>query len=46
VDMTPEELAENIDAILKRVISKLEKGKMNIESAYVKTTMGPAEKVL
>lgn len=45
-DMTPEELAENIDAILKRVISKLEKGKMNIESAYVKTTMGPAEKVL
>ena len=46
VDMTPEELAENIDAILKRVTSKLEKGKMNIDSAYVKTTMGPAEKVL
>ena len=46
VDMTPEELAENVDAILKRVSSKLEKGKMNIDSAYVKTTMGPAEKVL
>ena len=46
VDMTPEELAENVDAILKRVTSKLEKGKMNIDSAYVKTTMGPAEKVL
>jgi large subunit ribosomal protein L1 len=46
VDMTPEELAENVDAILKRVTSKLEKGRMNIDSAYVKTTMGPAEKVL
>ncbi|NLI73170.1 MAG: 50S ribosomal protein L1 [Euryarchaeota archaeon] len=46
VDMTPEELAENVDAVLKRVASKLEKGNMNIDSAYVKTTMGPAEKVL
>lgn len=46
VDMTPEQLAENIDAVLKRVTSKLEKGKMNIDSAYVKTTMGPSEKVL
>jgi len=46
VDMSAEELAENIDAILKRITGKLEKGKMNIDSAYVKTTMGPAEKVL
>jgi len=46
VDMTAEQLAENIDAVLKRVTSKLEKGRMNIDSAYVKTTMGPSEKVL
>jgi large subunit ribosomal protein L1 len=46
VDMTPEEIAENVDAILKRVIGKLEKGKMNIDSAYVKTTMGPSERLI
>jgi len=41
-NMTPEDIAENIDAVLKRVTSKLERGVMNIHSAYVKTTMGPA----
>ena len=46
VDMTPEQIAENVDAILKRVIGKLEKGKMNIDSAYVKTTMGPSERLI
>jgi large subunit ribosomal protein L1 len=45
-DMAPEQIAENIDAILKRVALKLEKGKMNIDSAYVKTTMGPSERLL
>ncbi len=44
--MAPEEIAENIDAVLKRITLKLEKGKMNIESAYVKTTMGPAERLM
>ena len=46
VDMTPEQIAENVDAILKRVIGKLEKGKLNIDSAYVKTTMGPSERLI
>ncbi|NLK26271.1 MAG: 50S ribosomal protein L1 [Euryarchaeota archaeon] len=46
VEMSPEQLAENIETILKRVTVKLEKGRMNIDSAYVKTTMGPSERVL
>ncbi len=45
-DMPPEKLAENLDAVLKRILSKLERGKMNIKSAYVKTTMGPSFKVM
>ena len=45
-DMTPEKLAENIDAVLKRLTTKLERGKMNIQSIYVKTTMGPSYKVM
>lgn len=45
-DMPPEKLAENLDAVLKRLMSKLERGKMNIQSAYVKTTMGPSYKVM
>jgi len=44
-DMPPEQIAENIDSILKRISSKMERGMMNIGSVYVKTTMGPAEKV-
>jgi len=44
--MTPEDLAENLDAVLKRLTSRLERGKMNIRSAYVKTTMGPSFKVI
>lgn len=45
-DMTAEQIAENIELILKRVSAKLEKGAMNIRSAYVKTTMGPAKKLM
>ncbi len=45
-EMTPEQLAENLDAVIKRLTSKLERGKMNIRSAYVKTTMGPSFKVI
>jgi large subunit ribosomal protein L1 len=45
-DMTPEQLADNIETILKRIETRLEKGRMNIASSYVKTTMGPAEKVI
>ena len=46
VNMTPDEIAENIETILKRVELKLEKGKMNIASSYIKTTMGPAERLI
>ncbi len=45
-DMSAEDLAENIEAVLKRLESKLERGRNNIASMYVKTTMGPAIKVL
>ncbi|MFH1100876.1 MAG: 50S ribosomal protein L1 [Methanobacteriota archaeon] len=45
-DMAVDHIAENIDAIMKRLESKLERGRMNISSVYVKTTMGPAERVL
>ena len=45
-DMPPEKLAENLDAVLKRLMTKLERGKNNIQSAYVKTTMGPSYKVM
>jgi len=44
--MTPEDLAENLDVVLKRLISKLERGKQNIKSAYLKSTMGPSQKVM
>ena len=45
-DMDPERIAENIDAIIKRVETRLEKGRMNIASSYVKTTMGPSERII
>ena len=45
-DMTPDKLAENVDAVMKRLMSKLERGKMNIQSVYIKTTMGPSFKVM
>ncbi|MDD1770256.1 MAG: 50S ribosomal protein L1 [Methanomassiliicoccales archaeon] len=45
-DMTPEQLADNVDAILKRLVTKLERGSMNIGSVYVKTTMGPSARVI
>jgi large subunit ribosomal protein L1 len=44
-DMKLEDLAENIEAVIKRVERKLEKGHHNIKNIYVKTTMGPAIKV-
>jgi large subunit ribosomal protein L1 len=44
--MPAEQIAENIDAIMNRIENRLEKGKYNIGSVYVKTTMGPAVKVM
>ena len=45
-DMDPVKIADNIDAVIKRVETRLEKGKMNIASSYVKTTMGPSERII
>jgi large subunit ribosomal protein L1 len=45
-DMDPKDLAENLEAILKRVEAQLPRGRTNIGSVYVKTTMGPAVKVV
>ncbi len=40
--MKPEQIAQNVDAVLTRIVGKLERGRTNIESVYVKTSMGPA----
>ncbi len=44
-DMPPEDLAENLQALLNRVVGKLERGRNNIESVYVKTSQGPSVRV-
>ncbi|WP_459192337.1 50S ribosomal protein L1 [Halosimplex sp. J119] len=44
-DMSAEEIGDNIDVILRRLHADLEKGPLNIDSIYVKTTMGPAVEV-
>jgi large subunit ribosomal protein L1 len=44
--MPPEQIAENIDAVLKKIEGVLDQGSMNIRSVFVKTTMGPAERLL
>ena len=44
-DMTPDEVSDNIDVIVRRLEADLEKGPLNIDSIYVKTTMGPAVEV-
>jgi large subunit ribosomal protein L1 len=45
-DMSVEEIAGNIDVIIRRLEADLEKGPLNIGSVYVKTTMGPAVEVV
>ncbi|WP_327051862.1 50S ribosomal protein L1 [Halomicrococcus gelatinilyticus] len=44
-DMSADEIADNIDVILRRLHTDLEKGPLNVDSVYVKTTMGPAVEV-
>lgn len=44
--MAPEAIAENIEAILKRVEDRLEHGRMNIASIYLKTSMGPSVRLI
>lgn len=45
IKMDNKEIAENIEAVIHALEQRLEKGIMNIRSAYVKTTMGKAVKV-
>lgn len=45
VEMPAEQIAENLETVIKRVELKLEKGRSNIASVYVKTTMGPSERI-
>ncbi len=44
-EMDSEKLVENIDAILKFVERKLERGQSNMKSIYIKTTMGQSIKL-
>ena len=44
-DMGADEIADNIDVIIRRLEANLEKGPLNIDSIYVKTTMGPSVEV-
>ena len=45
-NMEPVKLAENIEAIVNRIENRYERGLYNVRSVYVKTTMGPAVKVI
>lgn len=45
-DMDDELIAANIEAVLVVLDQKLEKGRNQIKSMYVKTTMGPVAKVI
>jgi large subunit ribosomal protein L1 len=44
-EQSQEELSANAMEIYNRVISKLERGIGNIRSLYIKTTMGPAQRI-
>jgi large subunit ribosomal protein L1 len=44
-NMSAEDIADNIDVIVRRLEAALEKGPLNIDSIYVKTTMGPSVEV-
>ncbi len=45
-DMSAEDVSENIDVIVRRLHSNLEKGPLNVDTIYVKTTMGPSVEVV
>ena len=45
-DMNIEDLAENVEVVMKRLIGKLARGKMNIDSVYIKTTMGTSVRLM
>jgi large subunit ribosomal protein L1 len=45
-EMPVEDIAENVDLVVKRLTTKLERGKLNIRSIFIKTTMGPSVRLL
>jgi large subunit ribosomal protein L1 len=45
-DMSKDHITENVDVILKRVEGALERGRMNLGSVYIKTTMGSSERII
>ncbi|KYK34321.1 MAG: 50S ribosomal protein L1 [Thermoplasmatales archaeon SG8-52-3] len=45
-EMSKDHIADNVDTIIRRIEAALEKGRMNIGSIYVKTTMGPSERII
>jgi len=46
LSMSVEDIADNIEALLNTIESKLENGSQNIASVYIKTTMGPAVRLM
>lgn len=44
--LTPEQIADNVDAVIKKLSGKLARGKMNIQSVYIKSTMGKAQRLM
>ncbi len=45
IDMDVDDIADNIDTIIRRLSADLEKGPQNLDRVFVKTTMGPAVEV-
>jgi large subunit ribosomal protein L1 len=46
LSMNVEDIAANVEALLNTIESRLENGRQNIASVYVKTTMGPAVRLM
>ncbi|MFW5946358.1 MAG: 50S ribosomal protein L1 [Candidatus Natronoplasma sp.] len=46
VKLDEEDIADNIDTVMRRIIQSLERREINIASVYVKTTMGPAIRIM
>lgn len=44
--MSKEDISDNINVIIKRLEASLDRGRMNIGSVYIKTTMGPSYRVI
>jgi large subunit ribosomal protein L1 len=44
--MEGKKLAENVEAVITKLDQTLKDGRQNVKSIYVKTTMGPAIRVI